>query len=146
MAAANPAPAEPAPQPHVPVAPVAAATRQCLLVDDSRMIRKISRQIVEGLGYEVTEAENGEEALARCKRSMPDLILLDWNMPVMSGPQFMAALREAAPQGLPKVVFCTTESGVQEIHQGIEAGACEFVIKPFDEASMVTKLRNIGAA
>lgn len=110
------------------------------------MIRKVSRRIVESLGYEVTEAENGEEALARCKLAMPDLILLDWNMPVMTGPQFMAALREIAPGGLPKVVFCTTESGVHEIHQGIEAGACEFVIKPFDEAGMVTKLRNIGAA
>ena len=136
MASANPAPAQPEPS----------RSRRCLLVDDSRMIRKIARQIVEGLGYEVTEAENGEEALTRCKLAMPDLILLDWNMPVMTGPQFMAALREAAPDGLPKVVFCTTESGVQEIHQGIEAGACEFVIKPFDEASMITKLRNIGAA
>lgn len=143
MAATDPVPVEPAPR---AAEPVRAVGRKCLLVDDSRMIRKIARRIVEGVGYEVSEAENGEEALARCKVAMPDLILLDWNMPVMSGPEFMGALSQACAGQMPKVVFCTTESGVREIHQGIEAGASEFVIKPFDEASMLLKLRNIGAA
>lgn len=120
--------------------------RQCLIVDDSRMIRKVSRRIVEGLGYAVTEAENGEEGLARCKASMPDLVITDWNMPVMTGIEFVTALRAIPADRQPRVVFCTTNSGAKDIHKGIDAGADEYVIKPFDETALLTKLQAIGAA
>lgn len=118
----------------------------CLLVDDSRVIRKVARRIVETLGYEVTEVENGEEALAKCKATMPDLILLDWNMPVMGGIEFITELRRLGSGDLPKVVFCTTNSDALDIHKGIEAGAHEYVIKPFDHQTLLTKLQRIGAA
>lgn len=123
-----------------------ARVRRCLVVDDSRMIRKVARRIVEDLGFEAAEAENGEEALARCKASMPDLILLDWNMPVMSGIEFVTRLRALPADHAPRVVFCTSNSDTVDIHQGIEAGADEYVIKPFDEAALRGKLRNIGMA
>lgn len=123
---------------------VQARVRRCLVVDDSRMIRKVARRIVEDLGFETAEAENGEEALARCKAAMPDLILLDWNMPVMSGIEFVTRLRALPADRAPRVVFCTSNSGAVDIHKGIEAGADEYVIKPFDEASLRAKLRNIG--
>jgi two-component system chemotaxis response regulator CheY len=77
---------------------------------------------------------------------MPDLILLDWNMPVMTGIQFVAALR-AQPEGRkPKVVFCTTENEPSFIGKAIAAGADGYVVKPFDEATLREKLLRLGAA
>ncbi len=135
-----PAPAQSAPsaQPQ--------AQRVCLLVDDSRMIRKVARRIVESVGYAVVEAENGEEGLARCRAAMPDLVITDWNMPVMSGIEFVTALRAIPAVNPPKVVFCTTNSGAKDIHKGITAGADEYVIKPFDEAALLSRLQSVGAA
>jgi two-component system chemotaxis response regulator CheY len=121
-------------------------TRTCLVVDDSRMIRKVARRIVEGVGYTVIEAENGEEGLARCRAAMPDLVITDWNMPVMSGIEFVTALRAIATQTPPRVVFCTTNSGAKDIHKGIAAGADEYVIKPFDDAALISRLHSVGAA
>jgi two-component system chemotaxis response regulator CheY len=122
------------------------AKKVCLLVDDSRVIRMVSRRSVESLGYEVYEAENGQEALAKCKAIMPDLILLDWNMPVMGGIEFITQLHRIGGDQRPKVVFCTTNSNALDIHKGIEAGAHEYVIKPFDHETLLAKLQGIGAA
>ncbi|MGX7925461.1 response regulator [Tsuneonella sp. HG094] len=132
-------------EPRAPEAPQP-AQRTCLLVDDSRMIRKVARRIVEGIGYAVIEAENGEEGLARCRAAMPHLVITDWNMPVMSGIEFVTALRAIPTQRPPRVVFCTTNSGARDIHKGIAAGADEYVIKPFDDASLISRLQAIGAA
>ncbi len=110
------------------------------------MIRKVARRIVESIGYTVLEAENGEEALARCRAAMPDLVITDWNMPVMSGIEFVSALRAIPAARQPKVVFCTTNSGAKDIHTGIQAGADEYVIKPFDEGALITRLQSVGAA
>jgi two-component system, chemotaxis family, chemotaxis protein CheY len=125
-----------------PAAPPRA--RQCLIVDDSRVVRKVSRAIVEKLGYQVTEAENGAEALQRCQQTMPDLILVDWDMPVMTGIDFVSALRATPGNERTQVVFCTSKNGAHDIHRGIGAGANEYVTKPFDEASLKAKLRAIG--
>ncbi|AKM08013.1 Chemotaxis protein CheY [Pelagerythrobacter marensis] len=108
------------------------------------MIRKVARRIVEELGFETAEAENGEEALARCRAAMPDLVLLDWNMPVMSGIEFVTRLRALPAQRPPRVVFCTSNSDTVDVHKGIEAGADEYVIKPFDRATLQAKLHAIG--
>jgi two-component system chemotaxis response regulator CheY len=136
-----PSVAVPAPVPVAPPRP-----RRCLLVDDSRVIRKVAHRIISDLGYQVIEAENGEEALARCKAAMPDLILLDWEMPVMSGVEFVAALRRIDGGLGPKVVFCTSKSETNDIYQGIGAGADEYVTKPFDQQTLLVKLQRIGAA
>ena len=71
----------------------ASRMKTCLIIDDSRIIRKVARRIVEGLGFEVDEAADGAEALAWCASVMPDVILLDWNMPVMDGMTFLRQLR-----------------------------------------------------
>jgi two-component system chemotaxis response regulator CheY len=118
--------------------------KRCLIVDDSRVIRKISRSIVERLGFEVSEAENGKEALARCSASMPQLILLDWEMPVMSGIEFVAELRRRGDAPQPVVVFCTTKSAELDLRAAIAAGADEYMIKPFDEVTLRSKLERIG--
>ena len=119
--------------------------RAALVVDDSRMIRKVSRRILEGLGYEVAEAENGEEALGRCEAAMPDVILLDWNMPVMSGIEFVAALRAMPSGGGPKVVFCTTNSEAPAIAAALAGGADDYVLKPFTPEVLEAKLREVRA-
>lgn len=122
-----------------------ARERTCLIVDDSRVIRRVSRGIVEAIGYRVIEAENGKEALARCAIGMPDLVLTDWQMPVMSGIEFVTHLRAMPGAGSAKVVFCTSKSESTDIHEGIQAGADDYVIKPFDETSLKAKLSRIGA-
>ena len=130
----------------VPATAAPPRLRRCLLVDDSRVICKVAHRIISDTGYQVTEAENGEEALARCKAAMPDLILLDWEMPVMTGVQFVAALRRIDGGAGPKVVFCTSKAETNNIYQGIGAGADEYVTKPFDEHTLLAKLQRIGAA
>jgi two-component system chemotaxis response regulator CheY len=120
--------------------------KTCLIVDDSRVIRKVSRHMVETLGFAVDEAADGQEALAMCDSSMPDVILLDWNMPVMSGIEFITMLRQRSNGGQPKVVFCTTEHDVAHVREGIAAGADEYVMKPFDHDTLQLKLARIGLA
>src|SRR5262249_15621845 len=68
----------------------------CLIVDDSSIIRKVARRILEDLEFQISEAENGEDAVATCRRELPDAILLDWNMPKMDGYDFLRALRGAS--------------------------------------------------
>lgn len=117
----------------------------CLVVDDSRVVRAVARRIFEGMSFSVAEAENGREALERCGDGMPDVILLDWNMPVMDGIDFLRTLR-ARPDGLgPTVIFCTTEREAGRISQAIEAGADEYIMKPFDSDIVHSKLEQAGA-
>lgn len=120
--------------------------KTCLIVDDSRVIRKVSRHILETLGFAVDEAENGRAALDACQATMPDVVLLDWNMPVMTGIEFLALLRKYPGGDAPKVVFCSTVNDVAHIREAIEAGADEYVMKPFDHETLQIKLQLVGFA
>ena len=120
--------------------------KTCLVVDDSKGIRKVARHILETLEFTVEEAEDGRIALDRCQSAMPDVILLDWNMPVMSGMEFLRALRRHEGGDEPKVVFCTTENDIAHIRAAIEAGADEYVMKPFDRETLHSKLQIVGVA
>ena len=120
--------------------------KSCLIVDDSRVIRKVSRHILESLGFGVEEAENGQEGLNKCAEAMPDVVLLDWNMPVMTGIEFITQLRQRVGGDKPKVVFCTTENDVAHIREAISAGADEYVMKPFDHETLQIKLQLLGMA
>ncbi len=122
----------------------AATAKTCLIVDDSRVIRKVSSKIALSLGYVPIEAENGEEALARCKKSMPDLVLTDWNMPEMDGIEFVEKLRAIPTPKEPVVVFCTSNGEAKDIHDGIAAGADDYIVKPFDEAALKAKLEKLA--
>ncbi|TDQ67318.1 two-component system chemotaxis response regulator CheY [Maritalea mobilis] len=106
--------------------------KTCLIVDDSSVIRKVARRILEEIGFEVDEAEDGQEAFEKCTKNMPDTILLDWNMPVMSGLEFLKKLRSYVGGEMPKIVFCTTENDVGHIAMALKAGADEYMMKPFD--------------
>jgi two-component system chemotaxis response regulator CheY len=121
--------------------------KTCLVVDDSKVIRKVARHILEALDFSVAEAGDGQEALTHCMNEpAPDVILLDWNMPVMSGIEFLRALGETNLPRRPKVVFCTTENGHAHIRAAIEAGADEYVMKPFDRDTIESKLQIVGVA
>jgi two-component system chemotaxis response regulator CheY len=119
--------------------------RTCLIVDDSRIIRKVARRIVEDLGFEVDEAADGAEALSYCAASRPDVILLDWNMPVMDGLTFIRRLRAQSAEPPPKVLFCTIETDPDRIAEALEAGADDYVMKPFDGDILHAKLAEVGA-
>ena len=118
--------------------------KTCLVVDDSRVVRKIARRIVEGMSFEVTEAEDGAKALEVCKQAMPDVVLLDWNMPVMDGYEFLVHLRCMPGGDAPKVVFCTTENDVAHIARALHAGANEYIMKPFDKDIVTAKFHEVG--
>ena len=120
--------------------------KTCLVVDDSKVIRKVARHILEALDFSVAEAEDGRDALDQCRQSTPDVVLLDWNMPVMTGMEFLKALGGCDLPRRPKVVFCTTENGIAHIKAAIEAGADEYVMKPFDRDTLASKLQLVGLA
>ncbi|PWE16784.1 two-component system response regulator [Marinicauda salina] len=118
--------------------------KTCLVVDDSRVIRKVARKIMEDLGFACEEAADGQEALDQCRKAMPDAILLDWNMPVMNGLDFLITLRGEENGNKPVVVFCTTENDISHITQALRAGADEYVMKPFDSDIIESKFAEVG--
>ena len=118
--------------------------RHCLVVDDSRVVRKVARRMLEAHGFTVEEAEDGSQALAACERQLPGSVLLDWNMPVMNGIEFLKALRRKYGPGEPPVLFCTTENEMSFIEQAIAHGAQEFIMKPFDEDILLGKFAQVG--
>lgn len=118
--------------------------KQCLVVDDSRVIRKVARKILEELQFDIAEAEDGKIALDHCRKTMPDAILLDWNMPNMSGLEFLRALRREAGGEKPVVVFCTTENDINHITEAMTAGANEYIMKPFDREIIEAKFSEAG--
>jgi len=119
--------------------------KKVLLVDDSRAVRTVGRNFVTALGMEALEAEHGQEALEKV-REHPDLdvILLDWNMPVMDGLSFLKALREEPLEKQPVVVMCTTENDMAKIVEAMQAGANEYIMKPFTEEIVREKLEEAG--
>lgn len=118
--------------------------RLCLVVDDSRVVRKVARRMLEANGFSVDEAEDGAVALSKCRAGLPDAVLLDWNMPVMNGIEFLRALRAEFGPARPPVVFCTTENDMRFVVEAMEAGAQEYIMKPFDEEILTGKLAQAG--
>ena len=118
--------------------------KTCLVVDDSSVVRKVARAILEELGFSVEEAADGAPALAACARAMPDAILLDWSMPVTDGLTFLKALRASSAGHRPKVIFCTAKNDMDHIARAIEVGADEYIMKPFDAEILREKLEAVG--
>ena len=118
--------------------------KPCLIVDDSVVVRKLARMMVEDMGIACTEVGDGRQALDFCAQSLPDVVLLDWNMPVMNGMEFMAALRDMPGGGDVKIVFCTTENEMASIKTALAAGADEYIMKPFDNDILESKFREVG--
>ena len=115
-----------------------------LVVDDSSVIRKIARRMFEELKFKVLEAEDAAAAMSICTEKLPDVILLDWNMPEKSGLEFLIDLRNMPHGDEPKVIFCTTENQQSKIINAMEAGADEYIMKPFNEYVIREKLEQVG--
>ena len=119
---------------------------RCLIVDDSLVVRKIARAILEGLGYEISEAENGREALDSCRANPPDAILLDWHLPVMGAKEFLTALRVQHSGRRPYIVYLTTENDFTDTARAYAAGVDAVLLKPFDRADLEAKFARANIA
>ena len=113
--------------------------KSCLIVDDSSVVRKVARRILEDMDYIVDEAEDGQDAFDKCRQDMPDAILLDWNMPIMSGLEFLKLLRAYVGGDKPHIVFCTVENDIGAIAMALKAGASDYMMKPFDRTILENK-------
>lgn len=118
--------------------------KHCMIIDDSGFIRSVARRLLEDLQFETTEAECGTDALDKCRERMPDAILLDCHMPNMTGLECLQQLRRLPGGESPVVLFCTAENNVSQISAAIDAGATEFMIKPYDRDTLVAKLVEVG--
>lgn len=118
--------------------------KKILIVDDSKVIRMVAKKILQELTFETEEAADGQQALDICKTAMPDGVLLDWNMPVMDGIQYLKALRALPGGDAPTVIFCTTENDINHIQEAIAAGASEYIMKPFDSEIIQAKFEQVG--
>src|SRR5262245_47039815 len=122
----------------------AAGAKHCLVVDDSRVIRKIARKILEDLKFATDEAEDGAQALEKCRARMPDAILLDASMPNVPGIDFLKSLRREAGGTKPVVVYCAVENDVAHITDAVHAGANDYLLKPFDSEAVKAKFAEVG--
>ena len=119
--------------------------KSCLIVDDSTVVRKVARRILEDMDFIVDEAEDGQEAFDKCRQEMPDAILLDWNMPIMSGLEFLKLLRAYVGGDKPHIVYCTVENDIGAIALELKAGASDYMMKPFDRTILEAKF-DIGSS
>ena len=118
--------------------------KHCLVVDDSSVVRKVARRILEGFDFTVSEAEDGGQALEMCRRGMPDIILLDSHLPAMEGIDVAASLRKLDHGREPKVLYCISEADVAQIAKALRAGVDDYLLKPFDRALVEAKLHEVG--
>ncbi|HKD49128.1 MAG TPA: response regulator [Rhizomicrobium sp.] len=119
--------------------------KNCLVVDDSRVMRTVARRIFEELQFAIGEAEDGPGALNACRQKMPDLIFLDGDLPSMPAVELVKKLRGQQDGQHPVILFATTESDAGEIAHALAAGANDYILKPFDRVSLRAKLAEIAA-
>jgi two-component system chemotaxis response regulator CheY len=118
---------------------------QALVIDDSKTMRIILGRILSGIGFDVAEAADGRVGLDLLDAGLePDLILVDWHMPVMTGLEFVQAVRRSPYDFTGQVMLVTTETEAAQIAEALDAGADEYLMKPFDEEAVVGKLRLLG--
>ena len=117
---------------------------RALVVDDSTTVRLYLRKILVPQGFEVVEAKNGREGLERVRERQVDLVLLDWNMPVMNGLELLQHIRSEPGVGSPCVMMVTSENDLREVAQALETGANEYVMKPFTPEIILDKLTLLG--
>jgi two-component system, chemotaxis family, chemotaxis protein CheY len=115
-----------------------------LVIDDSRAMRMILRRTLTGLGFTVAEAGDGSQALAVMDEQLPDVCLVDWNMPVMDGLTFVTEVRSRKEWRGVTLMMVTTESEHGQIVRALAAGAHEYVIKPFTTEAIEDKLALLG--
>jgi len=115
-----------------------------MIADDSPVIRKVAKRIIEDLGFVVVEAENGEHAQMLCADNMPDGILIDWDMLGLSGLELVTWLGQNHEAERLKMLFCTSQVMVAEMTKAKRAGAHGFLLKPFNREMIARKLQEVG--
>jgi len=120
--------------------------RRGLVIDDSRVIRKVACRLLKEFDISADEAEDAESALAACRLSMPDLILLDGDAPGLNSSDFVRTLRKGHGGEKPRVLYCVTEIDVAHIGQVLHAGANHYILKPFDRIAMRQRLADLDLA
>lgn len=115
-----------------------------LIADDSPVIRKIGRRIMEDMGFIVTEARDGSEAISICQDNMPDVVIVDWEMPGMSGTEVIGQIARMENAESSKLIYCTSELLVPEMMRAKRAGASAFLMKPFNRKLLSQKFAEIG--
>ena len=118
--------------------------KSCLIVDDSDVVRMVVTKIMSKFAFSAVEAADGQQALEACNEALPDVILLDWNMPVMSGIEFLRELRKQPGGDGPMVIICFTENDPEQIERALHAGANEYITKPFDSEMIQAKFQQVG--
>ena len=118
---------------------------RALVIDDSRAMRAILRKLLSEAGFEVIEAEHGREALERLEHeSCPDVALVDWNLPEMNGVEFVEAVRSTSAYESMRLIMVTTEIEREQMAKALDAGADEYVMKPFSKETLLDKLALVG--
>jgi two-component system chemotaxis response regulator CheY len=114
---------------------------RALVIDDSRTVRLIVGQILREVGMDVLEARNGREALEQMERH-PDveLLLVDWNMPEMNGYDLIRAVRSDRARDGVRILMVTSESQSEQVTRALQAGANEYLMKPFNKDVLLAKL------
>ena len=118
--------------------------KQCLIVDDSDVIRKVARRMLEPMELDISEADTGASGIEHCTTQVPDIILLDWLMPEMTGLEFLGALRDARHDRKPYILYCTTENDTADILAALSAGASDYLLKPYTRDELSAKLTRAG--
>ncbi len=118
--------------------------KSCLIVEDVTVIRKVAAAMMSHMGFQTQEAESAEQGLAMIEGRLPDLILLDWNLPEMSGIDFIAKLRQADGGDRPKIIFCTGHDTPDDICEALARGADEYVMKPYNDQILASKVALVG--
>jgi two-component system chemotaxis response regulator CheY len=118
---------------------------RALIVDDSRPIRRIEGEMLKELGFETCDACHGKEALERLQTGqLPDIVLVDWNMPEMDGLEFIKTVRQDARYSGTMLLMVTTETETDQMLRALTAGADEYLMKPFTKEGLISKLQLIG--
>ena len=115
----------------------------CIIADDSKIMRMLLSKIMNNFGYDVTEAENGDELLELCAHQMPDLIICDWQIPLIDGIDVLLKIRSDKKVKQPAFIFCSYIKDTDIIRQALDAGADDFIMRPFDEDIIASKLKII---
>ena len=117
---------------------------RCIIADDSKIMRMLLSKIMENFGFEVNEAEDGEEVLEQCVSFRPDLIISDWRLPLIEGIDVLYKIRADRRLKQPKFIFCSYVTDAATIKQALDGGADDFIMRPFDEDIIASKLAILG--
>lgn len=115
----------------------------CIVADDSKIMRMLLSKIMENFGYTVDEAEDGEDLLEQCAENMPDLIISDWQLPLIDGIDVLYKIRSDKKVKQPVFMFCSYLKDRDIMEQAVAGGADDFIMRPFDEDIIASKLKMI---